>query len=120
MQENTDIKNNRELKDSGETKKSEPLVFLIEDDPSFSKIVSSFLFKNDYKIISFSTAKDVKESLNQNIIPDLFICDLNLPDETGISLIEYLKMIDAVKNTPIVILTSEENIEIKINSINLG
>jgi len=52
--------------------------------------------------------------------PGLVVCDLHMPNMNGISFCQQLRDIPAFKNTPLIMLTSEEDIETEIDALHQG
>lgn len=83
-------------------------VLVVEDSQvlrnAFGKMVSSL----GHEVLE---ASDGKEALRvaQDQHPDLIITDLHMPRMNGMELIEHLQRDGALKEVPIVILTSETN-----------
>ena len=84
-------------------------ILVIDDSPTVVKFVS-FSLKNDgFKVISASDGMDAIETLSylsENV--DLIITDLNMPNLDGYGLIETVRQNKEFKETPIIILTSED------------
>lgn len=92
-------------------------ILLIEDDPTFSKIVSTFLQKKGYEI---STASNLQsgEKLLQAESFDLLLLDYRLPDGIGLELIA--KMGTSFPALPTVIITSFDDVRTAVKSIQSG
>ncbi len=92
-------------------------ILLIEDDPTFSKIVSTFLHKKGYEI---STASSLQsgEKLLQSESFDLLLLDYRLPDGIGLELIA--KMGTGFPALPTVIITSFDDVRTAVKSIQSG
>ena len=64
------------------------------------------LYGDEYKIITAESGKKCLELLNQNIIPDLILLDIMMPDMNGWEVFDKLKANPAWKNIPVVFLTA--------------
>ncbi len=92
-------------------------ILLIEDDPTFAKIVTTFLTKKGYLINSASNLK-AGEQLLQSEKFDLLLLDYRLPDGIGLELIA--KMGTNFPVLPIVIITSFDDVRTAVKSIQSG
>lgn len=92
-------------------------ILLIEDDPTFAKIVTTFLTKKGYEINSASNLK-AGEQLLQSEKFDLLLLDYRLPDGIGLELIA--KMGTHFPVLPIVIITSFDDVRTAVKSIQSG
>lgn len=88
-------------------------VLVVDDDPLFLKITATQLEQEGYEVL---TAKDGCEAIEtvrkQN--PNLVLLDLNLPQDVsgvpwdGFRIISWLKRTEALKDTPVVMMTSSD------------
>lgn len=81
-------------------------IIIIEDNAANLELMSYLLQKHGYSILS-ATEGSVGLNLIQNSIPDLIICDIQLPDVDGFEIIKTLKSMDPPFNQiPIIAITS--------------
>ncbi|WP_300661728.1 sigma-54 dependent transcriptional regulator [Fluviicola sp.] len=92
-------------------------ILLIEDDPTFSKIVTTFLTKKGYEI-STASSLQAGEKLLQAEKFDLLLLDYRLPDGIGLELIA--KMGTSFPALPTVIITSFDDVRTAVKSIQSG
>jgi two-component system response regulator HydG len=92
-------------------------ILLIEDDPTFAKIVTTFLTKKGYLINSASNLK-AGEQLLQSEKFDLLLLDYRLPDGIGLELIARMGTNFPV--LPVVIITSFDDVRTAVKSIQSG
>lgn len=89
------------------------LVLVIDDNIEIREIVQNIFDQN----ITVLKAEDGNEGLYiaQNMLPDIIICDINLPGKSGIEICNILKKNELTCHIPILLITSEqgENIENK-------
>ena len=89
-------------------------ILLIEDNPDFIVIVSRYLEKAGYSVMTAPDGKSGLEKARKDG-PDLIILDLMLPELNGYKVCELLKTDPEYKNIPIIMLTGrEEEIEKKV------
>jgi DNA-binding response OmpR family regulator len=74
----------------------------------------------DCEIASFFNVRAAAQTLLVGRRPDLIILDLNLPEVTGLDMVEFLRRRPESKNIPIVILSSESADSIIERALELG
>ena len=93
-------------------------ILAIDDSPTVLCSVSSMLgFK--YKVFTLPKPAELKRAL-QKLTPDLFLLDYKMPEINGFELVPIIRGIKEHKDTPIVFLTSEGNIDNLTIAIALG
>lgn len=92
-------------------------VLYIEDNKELSEFISSKL-SLDYTIYT-SDGNNVFERILE-IIPDIIICDLNLPQKNGFQISEALKRDLRTSHIPIIILTASDDPDSYIKALSCG
>ncbi|WP_375581097.1 response regulator [Marivirga tractuosa] len=96
-------------------------ILLIEDNPGDQVLVSDYL-REEFPRLILETASDFNEAKNflhkDTIQYKLILLDLSLPDIDHHSLLK--EIITLAPNTPIIILTGHDDINIAIESLTLG
>ena len=62
-------------------------VLLIEDDEPLSAILSTYLQARGYEVTVSATAEAAQSALSGGLRPDIVLLDINLPGETGWSVV---------------------------------
>ena len=97
------------------------IILVVDDSPTVIKFVSFSLKNKGYKVITACDGMDAVEKIsNMSDKVDLVITDLNMPNLDGYGLIDTLRHNDEFCETPIIILTSEEEEEDKQRGIAVG
>ena len=95
------------------------LIYIVEDDKNISEI-ESFALKNvGYEVSEFSNAKDFYRALEKRV-PDLFLLDIMLPDEDGLSIIRKLKANPKTSYPPIILVTAKTAEIDKVKGLDTG
>jgi len=81
-------------------KENIPKILIVDDDLLFSQSLKEILISRGYLVDTTSTAKETLEKLQENY--DVFLIDINLPDKTGLELIEEIK--NRIKPPPLTIV----------------
>ncbi len=97
------------------------IILVVDDSPTVIKFVSFSLKNKGYKVVTACDGMDAVEKIsNMSEKVDLVITDLNMPNLDGYGLIDTLRHNDEFCETPIIILTSEEEEEDKQKGIQVG
>lgn len=92
-------------------------LFLVDDDAVFLKLLEIELLQHaDFAVTTFSTGEECLEQLSQN--PDVIILDYHL-DGINKNAINGLETLDRIKaanaDIPVVMLSSQDSIDVAIN-----
>ena len=92
-------------------------ILILEDDTTFAQLLEVFLTKNGHEI---SLATHIKSSfkLIENESFDLFLIDYRLPDGIGFEVITHTRNLGIT--TPIIIMTSFNDVRTAVKSMQLG
>ena len=86
-----------------------PLVFIVEDDKKLSEIYSLTLQAAGLRT---EQAADGQAALTRlaEIIPDLIILDLHLPNVAGPDILRYIRSNEHLCNTRVILATADERL----------
>lgn len=82
------------------------LIYIIEDDDSIREIEEFALMNAGHKVVGFSCAGNFYSRL-EDIIPDLCLVDIMLPDENGNEIVRKLRRNPATKRLPVIMVTAK-------------
>lgn len=82
------------------------LIYIVEDDESIQEIEAVALRSSGHKVIVFGNARDFYEKM-QDILPDLVVLDVMLPDENGNEIIKRLRGRSETKKIPVIMVTAK-------------
>lgn len=82
------------------------LIYIVEDDESIREIEEFALRNVGHKTIGFSNARDFYCSL-ENLLPDLCLIDVMLPDENGNDIVKRIRRMPKTKRIPIIMVTAK-------------
>lgn len=82
------------------------LIYIVEDDESIREIEEFALKNSGHKVVGFADAKNFYAQLDE-IIPDLLLVDVMLPDESGNEIVKKLRRNPATKKLPIIMVTAK-------------
>jgi CheY-like chemotaxis protein len=82
-------------------------VWLIDDDEEMVRAVQMMLKLLDCETRYFYSARHVVDTLQAGANVDLLVVDINMPEISGIDLLEYLRRQEKWRSLPIVMLSTE-------------
>ena len=95
-------------------------IWVIDDDEEMNRAVGLMLKSLSYEVASFFNVRAAAQTLLIGRRPDLIILDLNLPEVTGLDMIEFLRRRPESKNIPIIMLSSEAADTVIDKALELG
>lgn len=81
------------------------LIYIVEDDESIREIESIALKNSNYIVSAFENAKEFYKKLDE-LVPDLILLDVMLPDESGYDIVRKLRKRPATQDIPIIMVTA--------------
>lgn len=82
------------------------LIYVIEDDESIREIEEFALINAGHKVLGFPDAKSFYKKVYE-VLPDLVLMDLMLPDETGNEIVRKLRRNSDTKKIPVIMVTAK-------------
>ena len=82
------------------------LIYVVEDDENIQEIESVALRSSGHEVLAFGNANDFYNKL-QEILPDLVVLDIMLPDENGNEIIKKLRGRTDTKKIPVIMVTAK-------------
>ncbi len=92
-------------------------IFVVEDDPAYSKFLKYVLELNpDYEVSYYTTGKECIDNLHKN--PSLITLDYSLPDMPGEKVLEQIRAHDP--NINVIIVSAQEKIGTAVELLKAG
>ena len=82
------------------------LIYIVEDDESIREIESIALKNSNYIVSAFENAKEFYKKLDE-LVPDLILLDVMLPDESGYDIVRKLRKRPGTQDIPIIMVTAK-------------
>ena len=89
-----------------EMEKAMALIYIVEDDESIREIETIALKNSNYIVSAFENAKEFYKKLDE-LVPDLILLDVMLPDESGYDIVRKLRKRPATQDIPIIMVTAK-------------
>ncbi|GAB4504194.1 MAG: hypothetical protein Fur0043_11870 [Anaerolineales bacterium] len=82
-------------------------IWIVDDDEEMINAIRLMLALLDCQATSFLNARSAAQALLAGKRPDLMLLDINMPEVSGLDLLEFLRRRPEWKDLPIVMLSSE-------------
>lgn len=82
------------------------LIYIVEDDESIREIEEFALKNAGHKVLGFPDARSFFKKLD-DIVPDLCLLDIMLPDESGNEIVRKLRKNGDTKRIPVIMVTAK-------------
>ncbi len=82
-------------------------IWVVDDDEEMSRAVSLMLKLLDCEVTIFNSVRTAAQNFASGKKPELLLLDLNMPEVSGLDMIEFLRRRTETKQLPIVMLSSE-------------
>lgn len=97
---------------------NKPVLLLVEDNDDVVEYLVGVL--EDHYIIELASNGKIGFEKAQNIIPDIILTDVMMPQMDGFELIQHLKHNISTDHIPIIVLTAKGDIQSKLDGLQLG
>ena len=81
--------------------------WIVDDDDEMSHAVSLMLEMLDFSVRIFRDARTAAGELMAGGRPDVIVLDINMPEVSGIDMLEFIRRRNELNQTPVVMLSSE-------------
>ncbi len=94
-------------------------IIAIDDEQSIRFIIEN-TFKKDFDISTFKNGEEALVSMQTGEIPDLIICDIEMPVMNGFEFIKQVRASGFFDDIPLLMLSGKENSADRINCFDSG
>jgi DNA-binding response OmpR family regulator len=84
-----------------------PSVWIVDDDDEMSHAVKLMLELLEFQVQTFRDARTASRQLLAGRRPDVLLLDINMPEVTGIDMLEFVRLRKELITLPVVMLSSE-------------
>ena len=92
-------------------------ILIVEDDITFSLMLTTWLGKKGFRVQSVASVKEAKQRL-EGAFYDLVLSDLRLPDSDGIALLHWMK--SQCPTVPVILMTGYAEIQSAVLAMKSG
>ncbi|MDO5155087.1 MAG: response regulator [Eubacteriales bacterium] len=92
---------------------------LMVDDVKLNHVTARAVLEDTYELFEAYSGAEALEVL-KNVIPDLILLDVIMPEMNGMELVQILKNTPAYRNIPVIFLTADTSAEAEVEGFNLG
>ena len=95
-------------------------IWIVDDDEEMCRAVGLMLSLLDGNVTIFNNVRSAAKKFVAGKKPDLLILDINIPEVSGLDMVEFLRRRADTKELPIVMLSSESADTIVDKALELG
>ncbi len=98
-----------------------PKILAIDDEKSIRLLLTNFLTNPErgYEVVCMEDGIKALEELESNL-PDLIICDVQMPNMDGYTFLQKLRERAHTKNTPVIMLSGVDTSKERVKCYKLG
>lgn len=95
-------------------------IMMVDDEPLNMEVLQVHLESEGYnRFVSVSDSKLAIEAIRAEA-PDVLLLDLVMPEVTGFDILKLMRLDDELKSVPVIVLTSSEDADTKLQALQLG
>jgi CheY-like chemotaxis protein len=95
-------------------------VWIVDDDEEMIRAIGLMLKMLDCEVRSFHNARSAAQTLLTGKTPQLLFLDINMPEISGLDMLEFLRRRPEWKELPIVMLSSDAADSVVDQALNMG
>ena len=95
------------------------LIYIVEDDESIREIETIALKNSNYIVSAFENAKEFYKKLDE-LVPDLILLDVMLPDLDGLSILKKVRTVPDTKKIPVIFVSAKTSEIDKVKGLDMG
>lgn len=99
--------------------KSKKQILIVDDEPTWIKVLSILLRKQGYRVLEASSAKEALKTLAGSR-PDLILSDVRMPDMNGFDFLDQVRRTARNTKTPVIFLSAIDDYDAKKVARDLG
>lgn len=95
-------------------------VWIVDDDAEMNRAIELMLKMLDCEVLSFQGVRAAVQTLLTGKSPDLLLLDINMPEVSGLDMLEFLRRRKEWKALPVIMLSSEAAESLIDKTIEMG
>lgn len=97
-----------------------PRMLIVEDDRDTAEMLTAYFEAQGYDVSSVAWGQDAVRQAQQDVLPDLILLDIRLPDMDGYEVCKRLRAHRRTQNVPIIFLTEKRERSDRLSGLELG
>lgn len=93
-------------------------IVLVDDNKS-NLVIGKNVLSEKYEVYSVASGERLFKLL-ENVVPDLILLDIEMPEMSGFDVLGRLKKMDLVKDVPVIFLTGKSDADSELDGLSLG
>lgn len=89
------------------------------DDVQINLMILENMLEEDYNVITATTGEEALTKMSESA-PDLILLDISMPDMDGFELLEKMRKLEALSDTPVIFVTGEKDVFSEEKGLTLG
>ncbi len=82
-------------------------IWTVDDDEEMLRAIKLMLAVLNCEATTYLSARSAAQAVLDGDRPDLMILDINMPEVTGLDMLEFIRRYPSTKNLPVVMLSTE-------------
>lgn len=95
-------------------------IWIIDDDEEMSRAIGLMLKVLNCEVKTFQSARPAVQTLLAGTPPELLFVDINMPEVSGLDMLEFLRRRKEWKNLPVIMLSYEAADSIVDRALQMG
>ena len=95
-------------------------VWIVDDDEEMNRAIGLMLKMLNCEVLAFQAARAAVQTLLSGKSPDLLLLDINMPEVSGLDMLEFLRRRKEWKSLPVIMLSSEAAESLIDKTIEMG
>ena len=96
------------------------LIMMVDDEPLNTQVLEIHLEEEGYsRFVSIADSRRALATLRAEM-PDVLLLDLVMPEVSGFEILEQMRRDDALRQVPVIVLTSSNDAETKLRALRAG
>jgi DNA-binding response OmpR family regulator len=95
-------------------------VWIVDDDEEMNHAIGLMLKMLDCEVLAFQSVRAAVQTLLTGKSPDLLLLDINMPEVSGLDMLEFIRRRKEWKALPVIMLSSETAESLIDKTIEMG
>ncbi len=95
-------------------------MMVVEDDRDTAEMLTAYFEAQGYDVVAVAWGQDAVRQAQQEILPDLILLDIRLPDMDGYEVCKRLRAHRRTQNVPVIFLTEKRERSDRLSGLELG